>query len=86
MILLLGGTAETAALAAALSDAGFEVLVSTVTDLPLDLALSEKVSRRSGFWTTRLWNCWHAIVEFEPLWNSTHPYAEVAHAQRDDGG
>ena len=46
MILLLGGTSETAGLAAALQDRGFPVLVATATDAPL--ALPAGTRRRCG--------------------------------------
>jgi len=48
MILLLGGTSETAAIASALADAGFNVLVSTATDVPLNVGDHPSISRRSG--------------------------------------
>jgi len=48
MILLLGGTSETAPLATALATAGFKVLVSTATDVPLHVGDHPNISRRSG--------------------------------------
>jgi precorrin-6A/cobalt-precorrin-6A reductase len=48
MILLLGGTSETAPLAASLAAAGHEVLVSTATDIPLNVGEGRRVRRRSG--------------------------------------
>lgn len=48
MILLLGGTAETALLASAFAEVGFRVLVSTATDVPLDIGSHPNISRRSG--------------------------------------
>ncbi len=48
MILLLGGTAETASLASGLAAAGLRVLVSTATDMPLDIGDHPNISRRSG--------------------------------------
>jgi len=48
MILLIGGTSETAFLASALAGAGFDVLVSTATDVPLALGGHPKVTRRVG--------------------------------------
>ena len=48
MILLLGGTSETVAIASALADAGFNVLVSTATDVPLNVGDHPNISRRSG--------------------------------------
>jgi len=80
MILLLGGTAETAPLAAALADAGFEVLVSTVTDLPLDLAPHEKVSRRIGALDDKSMEALARDRRVRVIVDATHPYAEAAHA------
>jgi precorrin-6A/cobalt-precorrin-6A reductase len=48
MILLIGGTSETAPLASALADAGLRVLVSTATDVTLDLGCHPNVMRRTG--------------------------------------
>ncbi len=48
MILLLGGTSETAPLATALAEAGHRVLVSTATDVPLDVGDRPSIRRRSG--------------------------------------
>ncbi len=48
MILLLGGTSETAPIASALADAGFNVLVSTATNAPLKVGDHPNISRRSG--------------------------------------
>ncbi len=48
MILLLGGTSETAPIASALAIAGFKVLVSTATDVPLNVGDHPNISRRSG--------------------------------------
>lgn len=48
MILLLGGTSETAPLGLALASAGWKVLVSTATDVPLDVGDHLNLSHRSG--------------------------------------
>ncbi|MEW6141169.1 MAG: precorrin-6A reductase [Thermodesulfobacteriota bacterium] len=48
MILLVGGTSETAPLATALAAAGFTVLVSTATRVPLDVGSHPNIFRRSG--------------------------------------
>ena len=48
MILLLGGTSETARFAAELARDGHTVLVSTATDVPLALPEHPALSRRSG--------------------------------------
>ena len=48
MILLLGGTSETAAIASTLATAGLKVLVSTATDVPLNVGDHPNVVRRTG--------------------------------------
>ncbi|MBI4962784.1 MAG: precorrin-6A reductase [Desulfomonile tiedjei] len=80
MILLLGGTAETAPLAAALADAGFEVLVSTVTDLPLELGHHGKVTRRIGPLDEQAMLLLARDRGVRAIVDATHPYAEAAHA------
>ena len=48
MILLLGGTSETAPLAARLRAAGYRLLVSTATDIPLAGSFPPDAARRTG--------------------------------------
>jgi precorrin-6A/cobalt-precorrin-6A reductase len=48
MVLLIGGTSETSPLAVALAAIGFKVLVSTATDVPLDVGKHPNLSHRSG--------------------------------------
>jgi precorrin-6A/cobalt-precorrin-6A reductase len=48
MIFVLGGTAETAGIADELAAAGFDVLVSTQTDVPLETGTHPGIKRRSG--------------------------------------
>lgn len=48
MILLLGGTSETAPVATRLAEAGRRVLVSTATDEPLKIGSLPNIERRSG--------------------------------------
>ena len=48
MILLLGGTSETAPLVESLTAAGYRLLVSTATDIPLEIPLHPDVQRRTG--------------------------------------
>jgi precorrin-6A/cobalt-precorrin-6A reductase len=47
-VLLLGGTSETAVVAEALAAAGRRVLVSTATDVPLDVGRHSNITRRCG--------------------------------------
>ena len=79
MILLLGGTAETARLSAAIAEAGFEVLVSTASEIPLSLGNETGVSRRAGPLdvdaTVSLVREW----EVRAIVDATHPYSSAAH-------
>ena len=76
-ILLLGGTSETAPLAEALAAEGFPVLVSTATDVPLNIGRHPHIRSRTGpldeAQLTRL-------IEAEgvrAILDATHPYAEI---------
>jgi len=79
MILLLGGTAETAPLALEIARKAFHVLVSTATDIPLTLPPCPKIRTRHG----RLDETGLAeLVQtsgIRALVDCTHPYAELAH-------
>jgi precorrin-6A/cobalt-precorrin-6A reductase len=48
MILLLGGTGESAAVAEGIAEAGYEVLVSAATEVPLNSGSHANLHRRSG--------------------------------------
>ena len=80
MILLLGGTGETAAIATLLAEAGFNVLVSTATDNDLNVGDHPCITRRTGrldvdgFLAIVSQNGVRAIVD------ATHPFAEAASA------
>ena len=78
MILLLGGTGDTAPLARGLAEAGYRVLVSTATDIPLDVGVHANIRRRSG----KLDEEGMAILIREggirAIVDTTHPYATVA--------
>jgi len=80
MILLLGGTSETAPLASALATAGFKVLVSTATNVPLDVGDHPNISRRSGNLDRdqmiKLSNRQGVIA----IVDASHPYASSARA------
>ena len=80
MILLIGGTSETAPLALALAQVGFKVLVSTATDLTLDVGSHPNLSRRvgkldrAGMYRLASENGIKLIVD------AAHPYATSARA------
>ena len=80
MILLLGGTGETAALAAALADAGYRVLVSTVTDIPMELGDHANVSRRNGPLDERSMVMLVRDRGIKAIVDATHPYSQSAHS------
>ncbi len=80
MILLLGGTAETAALAGALAAAGYRVLVSTATEIPLELGDMAGVTRRWGPLDEQ--GMVRVIMGYgiRAVVDCTHPYAERVRA------
>jgi precorrin-6A/cobalt-precorrin-6A reductase len=80
MILLLGGTAETGPLAAALADTGLEVVVSTATDVPLELAPHERITRRIGALDDRSLEAFARDRGVQAIVDATHPYAVSAHS------
>lgn len=79
MILLLGGTAETARLSAAIAEAGFEVLVSTSTEIPLPLGNETGVSRRAGPLDVDAMVSLVRERGVRAIVDATHPYASGAH-------
>ena len=80
MILLLGGTGETAALATALADAGFHILVSTVTNIPMELGDHANVSRRNGPLDERAMEMLVRDRRIKAIVDATHPYSQSAHS------
>ncbi|MCX6900412.1 MAG: precorrin-6A reductase [Verrucomicrobia bacterium] len=75
MILLLGGTSETAPLAEALADAGYDVLVSTATDVPLSVGDRPRISHRSGRLTEADMITLVRERAVRAIVDGTHPYA-----------
>lgn len=78
--LVLGGTAETAPLAQKLAELGWQVLVSTFSDAPLDLGSSTYISRRIGpldapaLLAFLQKDCYTLAID------ALHPYASAGHA------
>jgi precorrin-6A/cobalt-precorrin-6A reductase len=81
MILLLGGTSETAPLARALLESGHEVLVSTATDAPLALPDHPLLQRRHGRLDGPAMAELMQRCGIRVLLDATHPYADQAQAQ-----
>ena len=80
MILLLGGTSETAPLAAGMVKAGFAVLVSTATDIPLELSDHPQLRRRSGPLDAPGLEKLIRDNAIRVLVDATHPYAAAIRA------
>jgi len=77
MILLLGGTGDTAPIARELAERGYKVLVSMATEISLELGTHPNISRRAG----RLGEEGMARLISEggidAIVDSTHPYATL---------
>lgn len=80
MILLLGGTSETADLAAGMITAGFTVLVSTATDIPLEFSDHPQLRRRSGPLDADGLESLIRDHAIGVLVDGTHPYAAAIRA------
>jgi precorrin-6A/cobalt-precorrin-6A reductase len=80
MILLLGGTSETAPVATRLAEAGCRILVSTATDEPLEIGSLPNIERRSGpLDETGLANLVRRM-NVRAIVDCTHPYAATVRA------
>jgi precorrin-6A/cobalt-precorrin-6A reductase len=75
MILLIGGTSETAPLTSALAEAGLRVLVSTATDVTLDLICHPNVVRRVGKLDHEGMCRLVAQQDIRVIVDASHPYA-----------
>lgn len=80
MILLLGGTSETAPLATALAEAGWQVLVSTATDIALDTGRHPHIRRRAGRLDLERMAALARQESIRAIVDATHPYAAAAHS------
>ncbi len=78
MILLIGGTSETAPLAEALAAAGFKVLVSTATEVPLDVGKHPNISSRSGLLDGEGMAQLAAERGVQAIVDASHPYSLAA--------
>ncbi len=77
MILLLGGTSETAPLAEALVEKGFSVLVSTATDIALAIGNHPAIRRRTGLLDEPQLTRLLLEEKIRGVLDATHPYAEA---------
>jgi precorrin-6A/cobalt-precorrin-6A reductase len=80
MILLIGGTSETAPLASGLAAAGYEVLVSTATDAPLAIEEHPRIRRRTGRLDEGGLVALAEEKGIRAIIDAAHPYAIAAHA------
>jgi precorrin-6A/cobalt-precorrin-6A reductase len=80
MILLIGGTSETGPLAEALALNGFEVLVSTATDVFLEVGVHERISRRVGALDASGLSALVQEKGIRLIVDASHPYAAEVHS------
>lgn len=80
MVLLIGGTSETAPLAAGLAGAGYAVLVSTATEAPLAIGDNPRIRRRSGRLDGEGLAGLCRREGIRAIVDAAHPYAVAAHA------
>ncbi len=80
MILLLGGTSETAPLAEALADAGYEVLASSATDVPLFVGDRPRIVHRNGRLPEADMIALIRDRNIRAIVDATHPYATSVRA------
>jgi precorrin-6A/cobalt-precorrin-6A reductase len=80
MILLLGGTSETAHVAEALAASGHRVLVSTATDVELDVGRHANITRRCGRLDAAAMTALARSEAARVLVDVSHPYAAALRA------
>jgi precorrin-6A/cobalt-precorrin-6A reductase len=80
MILLIGGTSETAPLASGIARAGYDVLVSTATDVPLAIGEHPRIRRRMGRLDEEGLVALAGEQRIRAIVDAAHPYASAAHA------
>jgi precorrin-6A/cobalt-precorrin-6A reductase len=77
MILLLGGTGDTASIARELAERGYNVLVSMATEISLELGTHPNISRRAGKLNDEGMARLISEGGIEAVVDSTHPYATL---------
>jgi precorrin-6A/cobalt-precorrin-6A reductase len=81
MILLLGGTSQTAELALGLARCGYRVLVSRATAVPLDVGEHSHIESRSGSLDDPGLAALLQQRQVRAVVDATHPYAQEIHAR-----
>jgi len=74
-VFLLGGTSETREIALGLAQAGYDVLVSTATDIDLDVGKHLRIRRRSGRLDRETMRREIIGAQASAIVDATHPYA-----------
>jgi len=74
-LFLLGGTSETREIALSLAQAGYDVLVSTATDIDLDVGKHPNIRRRSGRLDRVTMRGEVTASQASAIVDATHPYA-----------
>lgn len=77
MILLIAGAGESGFLADALVSAGFSVLISTATDMPLEVKEHPNLSRRCGELNPEILAALILERGIRAIVDASHPYASV---------
>jgi precorrin-6A/cobalt-precorrin-6A reductase len=80
MVLLLGGTSDTAQIATRLAEAGQTILVSTATDEPLEIGCHPSIHRRSGRLDEAAMAALIREKAIRAIVDATHPYAAAVRA------
>jgi precorrin-6A/cobalt-precorrin-6A reductase len=76
MILLLGGTSESVFLAGCLAEQGYPVLVSTATDIPLEISPHPLIKKRQGALNEKDLTDLIRSRDIRAIVDATHPYAQ----------
>lgn len=77
MILLLGGTSDTAPIAGELAERGYKVLVSMATEISLELSTHPNISRRAGRLDEKGMADLISESGVSAIVDATHPYATL---------
>lgn len=80
MILLLGGTSETALFATAIAERGYPVTVSTATGFPLEVGKNPAIRKRTGPLNEKEMGLLVREKGIRAIIDVTHPYAALASA------